>query len=193
MPGAESWLKFDTLVASFALLMSSITAGAMVYQTHVLEEQFAATIWPYVSVETTYEKNAIGVNLTNDGAGPALIRSAQLTVDGKPEGGWGDLVAAIKADLPSLPKGTIAAQMSSIDPSTTIRAGDSRPLIALKADNPRIVAAARRHSVALNLCYCSINDRCWTLRTVLGSNAPSIPQPAGPCRAGSSITSPSSI
>ncbi|HLI95470.1 MAG TPA: hypothetical protein VKT72_05195 [Candidatus Baltobacteraceae bacterium] len=35
-------LRFDTVVAACALLMSSVTAGAMVYQTRVLQDQCAA-------------------------------------------------------------------------------------------------------------------------------------------------------
>gem|GEM_PF-3745766 len=81
-------LRFDTVVAACALLMSSVTAGAMVYQTRVLQDQFSATVWPYLSVNMFYGTHNLELHLTNQGVGPALVRSAQLVVDGKPMLGW---------------------------------------------------------------------------------------------------------
>lgn len=37
-------LRFDTVVASIALLISCITAGAVVYQTRVLQDEYSASV-----------------------------------------------------------------------------------------------------------------------------------------------------
>ena len=187
----DQLLRFDSLIAVIALLMSSVTAGAMLYQTHVIEQQFAATVWPYLSVEVDNNPNSISVHLINDGAGPALVRSAQLVVDGKPMSTWNELFALIHADPDLRAAGRRASgsseQSSSIDASTIVRAGDSRPLVAESSAAPIVLKAVRKHRIALNFCYCSINDRCWTLDSDLGGSRVTIPQPVLACRLGASI------
>jgi hypothetical protein len=182
-------LRFDTVVAVCALLASSVAAAAMVYQTRVIEQQFAATVWPYLSVDTDNTANSVMVRLTNDGAGPALIRSAQLVIDGKPVPGWTTLLEAVfKSDrLKGKHHATLSSQSSSVDASATVRSGDSKVLFGLRATDPAIIAAARAHRVALNVCYCSINNSCWQLHDELGSGTPDIPKAIGACAIGPSI------
>lgn len=186
-------LKFDTMIATIALLMSSITAGAMLYQTHVIEQQFAATVWPYLSIETTYNPGSVSVQLINDGAGPALIRSAQLLVDGAPVGGWGDLVRAVVKSLPRVPrpkKGSLQTSMSSIDASVAIRAGETRKLAAFSSPNPTVLTALKSHKIGLRFCYCSINERCWMLNGEIGSEVVEIPHAVAECPVGAAISAP---
>ena len=189
----DSWLKFDTIVAVCALLMSTVTAGAMVYQTRVIAEQFSATVWPYLNMETTYSPNEIDIGLANQGAGPALIRSASLAIDGRAAAGWGDLVDIIKKEASVKRTRTVALHMSSVDASTAIRPGDTRSLISLKTNDKRIVASARRHRITIDLCYCSINGQCWTLHNALDSTTVSIPQTARSCPIGAWINSPANV
>lgn len=179
-------IRFDTVVAVCALLASSIAAGAMVYQTHVIEEQFAATVWPYLSVNITNSEKSVAVGLTNDGAGPALIRSARLILDGKTVDGWNALLQPLYDD-PALRSKKFSAQTSSLNGSDTLRPGDSKPLLMLQSANADVIAAAKKHRVTLQLCYCSINDRCWNLNDTLGSNTPDIPQQVNGCATGASI------
>jgi hypothetical protein len=179
-------IRFDTVVAVCALLASSIAAGAMVYQTHVIEEQFSAAIWPYVSVSVTNSEKSVAVRMTNEGAGPALIRSARLILDGKPVDGWNALLQPLY-DNPVLNKGRFSAQTSSVNGSDTLRPGDSISLVTLQSANADVIAAAKKHRVTLQFCYCSINDRCWNLNDTLGSNIPDIPQQVNGCAAGASI------
>ena len=187
----DQLLRFDSLIAVIALLMSSVTAGAMLYQTHVIEQQFAATVWPYLTVETDNNPDSISVRLINDGAGPALVRSAELVVDGRPMSTWNKLFALIRTDPEIVAAGPRSAssseQSSSIDASTIVRAGDSRSLFAESKAKPVVLKAVRRHQIALNFCYCSINDRCWQLDTTLSGSSVTIPQPVRTCRLGASI------
>ena len=181
-------LRFDTLVAVCALLASSVAAGAMVYQTRVIEEQFAATVWPYLSIDTDNSENAVAIRLTNDGAGPALIRSAKLIVDGKPVAGWNDLLDQIINERTiKAVRGSSSVQSASVDDSTTIRSGDSKPLISIKATNKLIIASAKKHTVALEFCYCSINNRCWQLSDTIGAKTPHVPLAVKTCASESSI------
>ena len=42
----EKAFRLDFFIAIAALLISALTAGALVYQTRVIADQYAATIWP---------------------------------------------------------------------------------------------------------------------------------------------------
>jgi hypothetical protein len=189
----DQLLRFDSLIAVIALLMSTVTAGAMVYQTHVIQEQFAATIWPYLSVVWDNNPDSVDVHLANDGAGPALVRSAQLQADGKVLPTWNDLFRLIFSDprLRTNNRKTFSAgtQASSVDASTIVRAGASAPLAAVVHASPQVLRIVRSHRIALSFCYCSINGSCWTIRSALESNELDIPQPVAYCRIGSSIGS----
>ena len=179
-------IRFDSVVAVCALLASAIAAGAMVFQTHVIEQQFAAAVWPYLSFETDNELNAITIKLDNDGAGPALIRSAQLWIDGEPVSGWGKaymIARAAKGDR----HGTIKFTAESVDATTTLRPGDSRTLLSLGSSNPAIVRAARSHHLTIALCYCSINGSCWTTKGAIGSESSQPPHLVSQCEPGPTI------
>jgi hypothetical protein len=184
-------LRFDTIVAACALLMSAITAGAMVYQTRVLQDQFSATVWPYLSVEDDYDKGSVALRLINQGVGPALIRSAQVSVDGKPVAGWDkSFFTALFGQSITRSYRRVGLQVAdgSVDSSSALRAGDARTLIAIRIARPDLIHAALKHRVELRFCYCSINEKCWTLQT--GPARSGLPTPVSGCRTVDTIAAP---
>ncbi len=96
----ERALRLDFFIAIGALVISVLTTVTLIYQTHVISDQYAATIWPYLSVKDQVESNEERLTLTNDGLGPALVRSAQLTVDGKNLASWNDYLRMLSGRLP---------------------------------------------------------------------------------------------
>lgn len=112
-------IRFDTIVAVCALLVSSIAAGR-----------------PNLSIQ-----------LENDGAGPALIRSATLYVYGKAVPGWGSVFSLMQHDRALLGgHGHITETASSIDASTTIRADGAHMLLAITS-TPRYVLLLHQQSL----------------------------------------------
>ena len=82
-------MRLDLAIAVCALLISTLAAGASWWQarvlqaqTKVLQAQLGAQVWPYVSVSEGLDKNTVLVTLSNDGLGPAILRSFSATVDG---------------------------------------------------------------------------------------------------------------
>ena len=183
----DNLLRFDTVVAVCALLASAVAAGAMVYQTRVIEEQFSATIWPYLSVDIYNDEKSVAIHLTNDGVGPAIIRSARLVVDGKAASGWNDLLQPLYDDPSLKGKGRLSAQSSSVDASDSVRPGESKSLFAIRATNQQMIETIKKHRVTLEFCYCSINNRCWNLIDTLGSKTAQLPKPVSTCAVGSAI------
>jgi hypothetical protein len=49
----EKAIRYDVIIAVSALLISAIASVAVVYQTHVISQQFPANVWPYLSFEVT--------------------------------------------------------------------------------------------------------------------------------------------
>ena len=45
----EKAFRLDFFIAIAALLVSTLTAATLLYQTHVISDQYAATIWPYLT------------------------------------------------------------------------------------------------------------------------------------------------
>ncbi|HUA09085.1 MAG TPA: hypothetical protein VMA98_07390 [Candidatus Acidoferrales bacterium] len=173
----EKAFRLDFLIAIAALLVSAISAIALIYQTRLAADQYAAAIWPYITSDSTSGPSEISLRIINNGLGPALLQSAQLIVDGKPVAGWDDYLHALTQDRETRaffvrlsarvlagkpPDGSITT--ASIGPGTTIRPGDAMPLLNIDLPGAPIVVM-HAHTVGLKLCYCSLNKSCWTLDT----------------------------
>lgn len=165
----------------------------MVYQTRVLQDQFSASVWPYLSVENDVYTHSTSIHLVNQGVGPALIRSAQLLLDGKPLEGW-TLPFFRQLLGTSLVRGAhLELGDSTVDASTALRAGDSMQLIALKSPQIPLRLVTSTHDVELRFCYCSINGKCWTLDSHSNSDTPALPIASGGCAQHYQITAPSDV
>jgi hypothetical protein len=187
----EKAFRLDFAIAIGALLMSIVTTATLIYQTRVIHDEYAVTIWPYLSVSTTLDSNSERVELVNDGFGPALVRSAQLSVSGKPVRSWNQYMKMLLADPLSkrAVKGShSSASTSSVDASTIVRPGETKRL--LQADLPAGVPLALllNHPIALDFCYCSLNGDCWTLQATPGASG-GAPAPVSQCATGPTIDS----
>jgi hypothetical protein len=186
----ERTLRLDFMIAICALLISGVAAGASAYQTWVINQQFGATVWPYLAVDSTRNPDGIVVALTNNGLGPALVRSAQISVDGSPASSWKDYLNAISKD-PLLRNRHFHMHSSttSVDAGTTVRSGESLQLLAVGMKPPHAAQVIPRHAIGLTFCYCSLNDHCWELHSVVGQSGGPLPTPVRNCPVGARIES----
>jgi hypothetical protein len=197
----ERAFRLDFVIAMGALLVSALTAGTLLYQTHVISDQYAATIWPYLSVTTTYDPHGVMIEVGNDGLGPALIRSAQLNVDGKNVATWRDFFgelshdavlrklflrqrAAMQARRP-LPLTVIAGSIGN----ESLRPGQARTLLEVHSAAAFPVVALATHAIAIDFCYCSLNGSCWNLQSVSNQSRGTNPQPVSGCTSSAQIGS----
>ncbi len=185
----ERAFRFDLLIAVAALLISSVAAGASVYQTRAIQEQYDAAIWPYLSIDSTESTNGVTLAITNDGLGPALVRSAQLYENGQPIGSWHQLFADVALDR-QMPLGKVrTSTMSSLDASTTLRPGATETMITVTLAHKLPPAVLRRHVVTMDLCYCSLNDHCWLLHATPGRATGNYPHTTSDCTSTARIDS----
>jgi hypothetical protein len=188
----ERALRVEFFVAVAALLVSALTAGTLIYQTRVIGNQYAATIWPYLALTSTYGLNGEKIELVNEGLGPALIDSAELFVDGKPSSTWGPYLEALFNEpefrnviLRARSQQALAQQMTAstetIGPSSTIRPGASQMLLSFSYKQTLPISVLQRHQLTFTICYCSLNGSCWRLHGTAGQDTRQSPEPLAHC------------
>ncbi|HEX8807005.1 MAG TPA: hypothetical protein VF741_08645 [Candidatus Aquilonibacter sp.] len=182
--------RLDFVIAIAALLVSAVSALAIIYQTHVVGQQYAATIWPYISINSSYGVHGTSIQVENDGLGPALIESAQLLIDDKPVPSWGPYLNGFLTN-PALPRtpGGRSISATSFGRSTTIRPGESMSLFSIVYKTQIDPRALTAHAVGIRLCYCSINNSCWSLIATPGKDSTHVPQLVSGCTDNASISS----
>jgi hypothetical protein len=169
--------RVESIMAVCALLVATIAAAAAAYQTYVINEQFSATVWPYVSFDSSNDTGNTTYSLAvkNVGLGPAIVRSAIVTVNGKPMGPGTTGNPIETAIHPALQKaiavenrrhqhGLLHTTTSSLGAGDVIPAGSSLTLVRVQGpDIYRNVMSINPH-VDVTICYCSVLGRCWMRR-----------------------------
>jgi hypothetical protein len=168
--------RVDLVIAVCALLISTLATTASWWQSRIVAQQLSAQVWPYLSFGTTYDPGYVSIELINDGLGPAIVRSAVLSVDGKP---YPDASSAL-SKLIVRRGGTLRAQMSGLSPGSVIRASGSRQLFRLESSWIARAFAANVDRVEIRVCYCSLLGNCWLVSSRQQSGEP---QPLAACPA----------
>jgi hypothetical protein len=181
----EKRFRFDLILALCALLISTVAALASVYQTRVIAGQLSATVWPYIGLEHNYTKDGAELGITNYGLGPALIRSAWLQSDGKTYGSWDALTAVYLSRAKHFSGSQFSLRERSIDGSTVLSAGESKPLItAHGTGNAGSLAVRVVENLDVRICYCSLLGQCWLVQAKQTAG----PEPESSCPHGPAIS-----
>ena len=152
--------RIDLLIAICALLVSSLATGAAWWQSRVVAQQLSAQVWPYLSLQSTYDAKSISLTISNEGLGPARVRYVVATVDKVPQH---LLTGALRTLMPGQqphPHGSF----TDLDPGSVIRVGGSVTLFRIY--DPAIMRALVRNydRIGLDVCYCAIiPGNCWTV------------------------------
>ncbi len=184
----EKGLRLDFAIAVSALLVSFVAAGAAVYQTRVIAQQFSATVWPYISFDRTNSPWSSELDIRNDGLGPAIVRSVAITWDGKNEPTIEAVLSAAVAAEPqgmraarkALAAGTKLAFSTSTPTAGMVIPANSKHMI-FRMDGALLVHYYRPalERVGLSFCYCSLTGSCWLQK--YSGTGDSDPQSVGSC------------
>lgn len=185
----EKAFRLDFVIAIAALLVSAASAFALIYQTRVIGDQYAATIWPYLSVDSSYSPHGVTIQVSNDGLGPALIESAQLLVDEKPAASWGTYLYDLQKTHRGKAQHDVSISASNFGRSTTIRPGDTKLLFAITSKAVVPKEELTTHAIGIRVCYCSINSTCWNLVASPGKDSSNGPQTTAACTGNAAISS----
>ena len=142
-----------SLVGFLALVVAGYTAYIERYIAEIQTKQVQAQVWPWLVAGNNDNERSIEV--LNKGVGPAIVHSAQVFVDGKPQPDWQHVLEA----LGTLPH---KYSQSTLNPNV-LTPGEKVPAIqfADEDDYKRFRAAAVTHLTLMNICYCSTLGECW--------------------------------
>jgi hypothetical protein len=162
-------IRADMIIAICALLISSLACAAAVLQTRVIGQQLSATVWPYLDYSTSTSNNTgnsgprvmdeTTISVTNDGLGPAIIKQAGVTIDGRR---LPALDAAITTLVPNRKRINGSTSVSNITGFGHSSGPDDR-VDGREGDRLRAAAAraslAHRHPDLLLLAAADVLDR----------------------------------
>ncbi len=127
-----------------------------------------ANSWPYLDYGTGNSvgtnRNAIEMRLANDGVGPAKVETAELRWNGRPQRNAAEFLKACCGYQPDPANGL----WTDILAGRVLRAGETITFLTLPRTPrdetawTRLNAARLNPHLAVNICYCSVFDECWT-------------------------------
>jgi hypothetical protein len=164
MPGPEShptdsfqpatrrairWDAVAAIIASLVGLLALVVAG---YTAYVQRQQVRAQVWPYLIIGNDDLSQSLTVE--NKGVGPAIVRSVQIRIDGKPKPDWIHVVTAL--GMPPLHFNQTTVNRDVLSPGEELQAihFPDKKLWQRFHD-----AAFGR--MAMDVCFCSTLDECW--------------------------------
>jgi hypothetical protein len=164
----------DFAVAGSAILISLVSLGVAVHLGQVQSRLVAANSWPFLRFTSTYDTEngaqAVSVDISNDGAGAAILKSLVVRYQGKVIRGYVELLQACCG----LPQGVAKADVVgdniglSLESSLigVVRAREKVTMLKLERNSSNVELwqrfSAARGALTFQGCYCSIVGDCWT-------------------------------
>jgi hypothetical protein len=151
--------------ALIAVIISAMALAVGVYQTRLMQTQARASVWPYVTSGFRYstfgDNQGFDLHVTNNGVGPAIVRSTVVRFDGKPVKHWDDIFAIVMAGhTKDSANASISGVRGIVIPPSTNRETE---VVALRTNGEGLAKALydARDRFGVDICYCSIYDDCW--------------------------------
>jgi hypothetical protein len=152
----KKWYKQpEMIVAWSAMFISLLALLATMYEANLERENQLLSIWPRVVIQTHIsDKQGYSIEVSNKGLGPAIIKTTNITVDGKTQNSWQDVFEKLKL------QGSFYTVTNSLS-STIISQNET--VIAVKVEEAKAGHTAGKGSkrIDLEICYCSVYDDCW--------------------------------
>jgi hypothetical protein len=144
--------EWDGVAAIIAALVGLLALCVSGYTAYIQRQQVRAQVWPYLEVGNFDPEHALAV--LNKGVGPAIVRSAQVWVDGKAQPDWKHVLNTL--DIPSH-----GFEDSTVN-GTVLSAGERVVMIKIvdEAVYQRFRDAATAR-LGMQLCFCSTLGECW--------------------------------
>lgn len=163
----------ETVIAILALLTSACASVAALFQsreavvqtratiaqTQTVASQLGASVWPYLTVDDVFSPRHLGVSITNQGLGPALIRTFSVAFDRRALTHFQNVI-----DLFDPKRRGRSVGENDIGGGSVIRPSQSYMIFSIDdAKLDEIRAQATIHHLRIDICYCSLLAECWTL------------------------------
>lgn len=158
-------IQLDRVLSLAAAFVAVCALAVSVYQTKIMREQQRASAWPRLDLPQSTSATTYGRLVQNQGLGPALVRSVEITYDGRHMRDWNAVTAAVFGDSAE----RVFARDSALAIETNTVARGSVILPGATVSHIRVHSAAvapllaRLASGRLRtaICYCSLYGECW--------------------------------
>ena len=165
-PSVRHWL--DLIVGGCAIVIAVISLVVALRQSHIMQRQLAASVWPYLQYDTSNTtddgKPVMSFGVENVGVGPARVHAVSLRYDDKPIHDVDELWKACCSDLiksglqPAWRISTLHDQVLTPNRLKTFLMLSDAP----SNDPFRKRLDSVREKIRVGFCYCSVLDECWT-------------------------------
>jgi len=163
------WLKSNhqTVTSLSAVLLSVVALYVAWDQSRVMRAQQHAAVWPAVQIQTQFSTREDGYimlfNVKNDGIGPAVVEHVYAEMDGQPLLNWEQFGDRVPEGLgrPGMWTGSLRGEI--------LAPGEESILAQLTWSRDGIHTNLIREyrstlwSTNIEICYCSVYGRCWTV------------------------------
>lgn len=144
--------EWDGMAAIIAAFVGLLALGVSAYTAYIQHQQVRAQVWPYL--EAGNDDGNQSIYVYNKGVGPAIVKSAQVFIDSKPQTSWAHVLEAL-----GMPPHDFV--QSTLNPGV-LSAGEQVRVIGIKDEERwkafRSGAVAR---LTMDICFCSTLDECW--------------------------------
>lgn len=144
--------NWDALAAVLAAGIGFLALVVSGYTAYIQRQQVRAQVWPYLIAGNDDGNQSIFVY--NKGVGPAIVKSAQVFIDGKPQPDWAHVIAAL-----GLPEHGYS--QSTLNPDVISAGEQVRAIHVVDKDRWQVFRDGAATRMTLDICYCSTLDECW--------------------------------
>lgn len=164
--------QIDLILAIAAIFISAVSLVVAIRTEQSQRDTLSASIWPFlqrnISAGGGDSRSEMTIGISNDGVGPAKVRSVEIFYKGQPVSSADDLLrkcCGLRSDVPRERQLPDSYSVSVAD-NTVQRAGEQNLMIRIKPSTqapeiPNRFREALRH-LTFRGCYCSVRDQCWT-------------------------------
>ena len=151
----EALQSLGTIVA---LVISVLALVVSIFEANIMKSQQKATVWPYLAIGQSYNSEGFRLIARNNGIGPALIKSVEVTLDGTPVDSFLSILEQIKPDNQL---GYDIISSNSIN-NRVMKAGEEVTMIFLPwNEETRAILPQMEGRFSIRLKYCSVLEECW--------------------------------
>jgi len=145
----RDWDGVAAIIAACVGLLALFVSG---YTAYIQHQQVRAQVWPYLEAGNDDGNQAIFVY--NKGVGPAIVKTAQVFIDGKPQTTWANVLTALGVPPHDYTQ-------STLNPGV-ISAGEQVRAIKIKDEERwKVFRSSAVERMTIDICFCSTLDECW--------------------------------
>lgn len=159
--------KVEMLVAICALVASAMAVFMTWDQGRVMRAQQHGAVYPVLQVDgyvsRTPDTLSMGIRVSNSGVGPALIEKVTLLFDGEPVEGFQEARRQLHENYDLSWSGLTGRALAPGEEIEPVRVIWARDEISTETFDATALEWSRFN---LEICYCSVFDRCWETRSI---------------------------